>query len=323
MADTIRHPLVSVLIPVYNCENYVSECLDSIISQDYDNLQIVVYNDGSTDGSYDLCKRYAEQYDSIELYSNRNKGVATARNELLNKIKGEFFIFVDADDWIESNMISYLCKNIIKNDCDICTCEMYTPNPSRVISEIWDKGTAIREFLCHKRFSGSLCIKLCRTSLIHNHQFCKEIYYGEDALFVWHLLQHTSKVRYTNKSLYHYRCNPESISRTKWTPERKGSGMLVWQKICDDVKDHYPQYLELAYSRSALEAMWGLYFASISKYPLDEQISMRQEFVKKHLTEIKKYPLDGLDKYITATIISKWYGFGKVVNFLNELKHKF
>ena len=96
----------SVIIPVYNVEKYIDRCLKSVISQNYDDLEIIVIDNGSTDGSGHICETYASQYDNISAYHIENHGVGPARNFGLSKAKGEFICFVDADDYLVGNLFS-------------------------------------------------------------------------------------------------------------------------------------------------------------------------------------------------------------------------
>ena len=103
-----KQPLISILIPIYNVESYLPQCLDSIVQQTYKNLQIVLIDDGSQDHSLTICHDYATKDNRIEVYSQKNQGVAATRNHLLEKVKGDYVLFVDSDDWIEADMIENL-----------------------------------------------------------------------------------------------------------------------------------------------------------------------------------------------------------------------
>lgn len=118
-------PKISVIVPVYNVEDYLSKCLDSIINQSYDNLEIIIVNDGSTDKSGDICEHYASQDDRIILVHQENQGLSMARNNALDIARGEYIGFVDSDDWIAPDMFYTLYSNAIKYDADISMCNFY------------------------------------------------------------------------------------------------------------------------------------------------------------------------------------------------------
>lgn len=104
-------PLISVIVPVYNVAPYVEACLSSIVSQSYDNLEILVVDDASTDGSYDICQKYYKSDSRVRLmHHNKNLGLSAARNTALEVAKGDYIVFVDSDDTIDKNMYSAMCS---------------------------------------------------------------------------------------------------------------------------------------------------------------------------------------------------------------------
>ena len=103
-------PLVSVIIPVYNVSRYLPKCLDSVISQTWRNLEIIVIDDGSTDGSGSICDQYAKRDDRIKVIHSPNRGLSSARNLGLDNLRGQFISFIDSDDWIEPDAVETLVK---------------------------------------------------------------------------------------------------------------------------------------------------------------------------------------------------------------------
>ena len=112
------------------------------------------------------------------------------------------------------------------------------------------------------------------------------------------------------------RRNEQSISHQKWDPDRKGSGHKVWDSICRDTRFNWPQFESVALARFALEDMWGLYFAALSDYPYDSHIEERQLNIRKNIKHIRNHKLDGYTKYLTAVVLCRWYGFGKILKRL-------
>ena len=104
-----EQPLVSVIIPVYNVERYLAQCLDSVSHQTYQNLEIICVNDGSRDGSLDILRRYADEDARIQVIDKANGGVSRARNDALDCARGEYIMFVDSDDWVEPDA----CENAV------------------------------------------------------------------------------------------------------------------------------------------------------------------------------------------------------------------
>ena len=309
--------MVSILVPIYNAEKYLSQCLDSIVNQTYKDLQVVLINDGSKDNSWQICQDYVTKYDFVEAYTQDNQGVAETRNRLLSYVKGDYVLFVDADDWVESNMVKFLFDSINDNNAEISVCSSVF-NDNEMLKEAkrvftWDRNVVIYEFLRHVNFNGSLWNKLIKSSLLTGLTFRKDISYGEDALFMWQVIQNVNKVAISNNPLYHYRMNDNSISHQFWTPDKKGTDHYVWEEITNDVAVKFPQYLDISKARFALQDMWALFFASLCKYPCDDEIKLRQQNVKTNLITIWKSHLVGFDKFLTAFLLSYCYKSGIIL----------
>ena len=135
---------ISVIVPVYNVEDYISKCLESIISQTYTNLEIIIVNDGSTDKSDEICSYYANKDDRIILIHQNNQGLSMARNNALDIASGDYIGFVDSDDWIASDMFSTLYDNAIKYDADISMCNFYYVSALGELSPYSSENEAIK-----------------------------------------------------------------------------------------------------------------------------------------------------------------------------------
>lgn len=314
--------MVTILTPVYNTAKFLRCCLDSIIAQTYQNLQVVLVDDGSTDESLAICKEYANKYPYIEVHHQENAGVAAARNKLLTYVTGDYVLFVDSDDWIEPQTVEYLVTEAQHNQADIVTCNMLINDAPITINKIqkeeWNQEHAVYEFLRHVIFNGSLCNKLLKTEHIKGIQFAKEISYGEDALFIWQILQKVHNILISNRQLYHYRMNNTSLSHQTWSPDKKGSGSIVWAQIVEETKKNWPQYTDIANARFALEDMWSLYYASLSGYKYDKHIHERQQNIRQNLRLIRKSGLVKPNKIITAYLLSHCYALGKIIKYIKH-----
>lgn len=311
---------VSILVPIYNAEAYIYQCLKSILGQTYPFLQVILIDDGSTDNSFAICQEYANSDSRIELYHQENQGVAITRNNLLDKVKGEYVLFVDSDDWIELNMVEFLVKNAQNNRADIVSCGCVptggvSVNMS-VTKETWNKEKVVKEFLRHVIISGALWNKLMRTSIIKDIRFDIRISYGEDALFCWRILQRVERVIITDAQLYNHRVIEGSLSTSLWTPHKKGSSSIVWQTIVEETFQLWPQYADIARARYAIEDMWGLYYASLANYPYDEHIKKRQINIRKNLGIIRKSELVSINKILTAYALANCYYLGRLLKFI-------
>lgn len=314
--------VVTILIPAYNAEAYIRQCLDSIFLQTYRNLQVVVIDDGSKDTTLDICQHYSALDKRLEVYHQENQGVALTRNHLLEKVKGDWVLFVDADDWIEPDMVESLLKLAVENNAEIAECknvindaECYKENPEITLL---NREETILQFLRHTDFCGSLWNKLIKTNLLFDEWFPDNVSYGEDAFFCWHVLQKVNTVARSTAQYYHHSMAEGSLSHLNWTPEKKGSGSITWSIITKETSEWWPQYLAVAKARYAIEDMWGLYFASLAEYPYDEHIRKRQLNVRNNLKLIRKSGLVSMNKIVTCYALAYCYALGRFLKYTRK-----
>ena len=214
--------LVSIIIPIYNTEKYIRECLDSAINQTYNNIEIILINDGSTDNSQNICEEYTQKYKNIKLFNIRNHGVSYSRNFGIDKSDGEYIVFVDSDDYIENKMIEELIN--VKDEKDG---ELLIYNYSKVYGttdkktyEISNATLNKEEFLekffeyYNKLIVHSPCNKLYKSKIIkeNNIKFNTSLTIGEDLIFNLEYFKHCDTFRIVNEYYYHYRFNQESVT---------------------------------------------------------------------------------------------------------------
>lgn len=209
---------ISIIIPVYNVEIYLEQCLDSILYQDYHNLEIIIVNDGSTDRSGEICEKYAQNDNRIKLIQQENQGISIARNNGLKAVTGDFINFIDSDDWINQGMYSNIISEINKNpDIDI----VYIPykNTARLKKSEFSgneiKTSFLPDFIGGKYISlgmhayvWTLCI---RKNLIRNLSF-ENITMSEDKLFFLQSVIMSNSLVILPQKYYNYRSNPTSIT---------------------------------------------------------------------------------------------------------------
>lgn len=314
-------PLVSILSPCYNVEQFLPKCLDSVIHQTYSNLQIVLIDDGSKDESWRVMQEYAREYPRIEIYHQENQGVATTRNNLLDKVKGDYVLFVDSDDWIELDMVEFLVEKALTNEADIVVCGMVKNNEEyseKGVEEVMNREITIKKFLFHKELTGSLWNKLVKTSLLHGIRFDNRISYGEDALFCWGFLQNASRILIADKVLYHYRMNMDSISHQSFGG-KKLTGHEVWRIINEECEKLWPQYLDIAKARWGMEDMYLLRQAGQSNFKKNDAIAQLQETVKRFIPQMKATGLLKGKEILNANIMCRWYEYNILYYVLYKL----
>ncbi|MCI7535921.1 glycosyltransferase family 2 protein [Candidatus Avelusimicrobium faecicola] len=220
-------PLISILIPVYNAQRFLAECLASICNQTYRNLEIICIDDGSCDDSAAILNNYAKQDKRIKVIHQKRSGVASTRTNLLREIKGEFFAFVDSDDKLDSDYISSLFEAAQTQQADVVRCLYYLQNVND--ETIVSCEQRYKEFLrpapdssYKARFQAALddtqvWLKLIKTSLVKKNKlsFLKNVL-AEDISFEILLYLYAKKIVFLDKHLYFYRVgNEKSVSSNK------------------------------------------------------------------------------------------------------------
>lgn len=215
-------PLVSVIVPVYNVEQYLPVCIESIQKQLYQNLEIVIVDDGSPDHAGSIADKYALSDKRITVIHKENGGVASARNTGMRASNGEFILFVDSDDWISEDHVEHLIKLQQWKDADMCmTTEFYMRKTDRQTKreavQTISREAAAALLLSPKMVVGSYN-KLYRRSwlLAHNIWQNEELFSGEGLHFIVTAAQHANYVTVSNRKIYYYRRNVSESATTKF-----------------------------------------------------------------------------------------------------------
>lgn len=223
--------LISIIVPVYNVELYISDCLDSLIYQTYKNIEIIIINDGSMDNSINVCKQYSFDDNRIKIISQDNQGLSAARNNGLKHVKGNYFMFVDSDDMLELDCVEKLVNFAKNNDCDFVCCgttymsrEEYVrkqPKQSKLISN----DALIK--MCFDEVNGithSACGKLFKLELVNYIHFPVGKLYEDQ--FVMYKLMTTFKAGLINGTTYIYRRREESIITSNTNINQKSKDLI-------------------------------------------------------------------------------------------------
>lgn len=255
----MQQPLISIIIPVYNAEKFIRQCLESVINQTYSNLEVICINDGSLDNSIGILKEYKMKDNRIVIIDKQNEGVSEARNTGINFATGDFIMFVDSDDWIDGTTCEDAIKAINRYNSDICffnyVREFIDRGKVRIIfteKEKYFNKKECKDVLCKRiiglsgeelRYPDTIDIispfwgKLYKSELIKNNDIkivsLSEICTCEDGLFNISAFYHANSAVYINKPLYHYRkYNANSIITSY--KENLFSG---WQNLFDYMRN--------------------------------------------------------------------------------------
>ena len=200
---------VSVIVPVYNVEQYLSDCLESICRQTLKGIEIIVVNDGSTDNSLSIIKSFQQKYSNIKLINKKNGGLSSARNAGIDMAVGEYLFFVDSDDYIDSQTVESLVRQAMRDDSDVVIYDtkfIYANKiviPHRTVPS--NKEDVVKYLLTYK-LAPSVCGKLYKTSLIKDHgiRFIEGLNVGEDYCTSPRILYYANKVSHCKGCYYNY-----------------------------------------------------------------------------------------------------------------------
>ena len=226
IADYESKTLISIIVPIYNVENYLRQCLDSIMNQTYQNFECLLINDGSPDNSADICREYVSKDSRFRYFEKENDGVSSARNLGIEHSKGEYITFIDSDDWVESDYVETLYDELIKENADIAvsTYKRFEMGDNCWYVHAFQRGYDKKVFT-NKKFMDELLSldgfdnsyrfvsgKLVHRNMLENIAFNVATTFGEDMEFWFKIYMVSDRVVYVNKETYNYRTD-ERISK--------------------------------------------------------------------------------------------------------------
>jgi glycosyltransferase involved in cell wall biosynthesis len=262
MSTQMPPPLVSIVVPVYNVEVYIQQCLDSVVSQTYPHLQIICVIDGSTDGSENIVRQFASNDERILVMTQHNQGLSAARNTGIAKASGEYIFFLDSDDWLETNAIEKLVNCALQEKVDIVS--------GNVINFDEETGLMNPYLKPKRRKLGRLLLtnldflnveimvfnKLYRRHIVINTPFQAGLIH-EDIEFYWRIFSVHNLVFAIHDTVVYYRRRSGSLSNQKFYPENYQDNFI---KIYDSIAPLISNRMELKYhfERTAIKNLESL-----------------------------------------------------------------
>lgn len=285
----ISQPKVSIIIPIYNVEQFVENCVSSALNQTYKNIEIILIDDGSTDSSSVICEGLIENYSQADLFHKPNGGLSSARNFGLSKAKGQFVFFLDGDDQIDSHAIENLVELALKHDVDLVTSQLIkiaennsfegsTNNDGVVVSG----SDLLRMMLLLNGESGSACGKLISTKQFDGLSF-PEGQLFEDFGVMATVFSKTPHAFVSKSKLYGYTTRRGSITGQKSYDNRHVKGMEASIKVVESVVSDLP--VDLSNELFCYKAFGKLRVAS----KLSKQMLRENKWAKDYETLSKKY----------------------------------
>lgn len=218
---------VSVIVPVYNVENYLRKCLDSLVSQTLKDIEIIVVNDGSQDNSQVIIDEYVKKYPSLlKSFIKENGGLSSARNYGLKFSNGEYISFVDSDDWLDLNALEEMYNKAKEDEADVVICDMVSHYNN------YDDYKNCTKFNSVFEVTPSACNKIFKKDVVNNIKFLQGLWY-EDLNFSFKIFFETSKISVINKGFYHCSCREGSITNNN--NSLKNLDIIT---VIDDLKEY-------------------------------------------------------------------------------------
>ena len=282
--------LISIIVPIYNTDCYLRQCLGSIINQSYKNFEVLLINDGSVDDSAMICKEFAEKDSRIRYFEKENGGVSSARNLGLKNVKGNYITFVDSDDWVEENYLEVLYNALKENEVDISISAhnyfnmddnlYYLPSYSEEQLHTLDIGKVSRdEFLelfpelssLNHDFNCAVS-KLFKADVVKNLLFDESVNYGEDLDFFFKLYLKVSSVYYVNQPTYIYRQHQRSASNN-CLESHAISEIRIYEKILKKITElHIP-------NNRYIEKFKIILYFRLSQFPDSQVLKSYESFI--------------------------------------------
>ena len=280
---------VSVIVPVYKVEQYISKCLDSLVNQTLEDMEIIVVNDGSPDNREKIIKDYAKKYKNIKYLKKENGGLSSARNFGLKHATGEYIGFVDSDDYVDKRMYQMMYEKALEASADLVVCDLnyvYEDKEEKAYSNIKTDTTDIKSIM--NNIYPAAWNKLYKKELFDNEVYFKEGVWYEDVEFIYRLLPYVNKIGVVHEHFYKYIQRENSIIRT--IDKRLYNYIDNWNGILEfykkrDLYISYEKELEYSYVRY----LYATFIKQACKYDYENYLKAVDEAIKNVKNSFPKY----------------------------------
>lgn len=330
-------PKFSIIIPIYNAEEYLSQCLESVVNQTYTNLEIICVIDGSPDNSLEICRKYADKDERIKVFYKENGGTHTARNKGLEMACGEYVMFMDPDDWLDLDTLECLAEKIEKHNLDVIRfnyirefADSHVKKQNTFLKDTVYSGeecfTLLRRMvgligdeLKHPEnfnFLASVCFNAYRKKLITDTKIeffnIREIGTFSDGLFNIELFKHVKSFLFLDKGFYHYRKTNSQSATSNYRENFPEKQSLLFRTIEDALKDCFTEDMKKAFSnRIAIGTMELCLNALISNKLFSEK---RKEIKSILNDDVHKKAISSLEMKYLPLKWKAYFGFMKMRN---------
>lgn len=301
-------PLITVIVPVYNAERYLSRCIDSILAQTFTNFELLLIEDGSPDSCAEICDRYAKKDCRIHVIHQQNCGVATTRNRgiawAFENSQSQWIAYIDSDDYVHKQYLEILYNACIDNGVDFSTCKYLEIQDNTQPNNILPNNYSVNICSTEEAFVNNLvscgpCNKLARKELYRNVRFPEGWHFGEDSATTYKIFFACPQIATIPLALYYYQSNGQSLTHSPWN-KNKLVRLISSEEQLAFFFDRFP----LAYKKS-LEDTLGIITLFLYWRRRDDRQDL--ESLKILKTQLRKYINIYSDKY--GTDKWKWYRY--------------
>lgn len=283
--------LISIIIPVYNVEKYLSRCLDSVTTQTYTNLEIILVDDGSTDNCGKICEEYVQKDGRIKVIHKENGGLSDARNVGIQQATGKYITFIDSDDDVANEYIEYMYELLSKNNTKMSIATYTVVSKEKKINagegyteKVLTTEECLDRMLCEEGFSISACAKLYKKELFDKVKFPVGKL-NEDNGTTYKLILQCEKIAYGNKSVYNYYKREDSITTSKFNL-RKMDLIELTDEMCNEIDNKYPT-LKNSTDKKRVTSRFSI-LRQILVGKMDEEQKIKVKEIEKYLKQRKK-----------------------------------
>lgn len=283
--------LLSVIVPVYNVEAYLPKCIESILTQTYGDLELLLVDDGSPDNSGAICDDYAKKDSRITVIHKENGGQGSARNHALDIAKGEYIAFVDSDDFIEPNMYETMIEALERTGSDLSLCGFITHSGVRFVNSAIPEGETVfasseeilRNYFASPFVGGQPWNKLFKRKVFDEIRFPEGV--AREDIYIMHLaLAECKRAVHTSERLYHYVIREGSSEHQSFDPK-----VLISMKIADDrhlfITENYPALCELSYKTT-----YGARMSAVKKIVRSGAVKQYREIYDELIEYLRNNP---------------------------------
>ena len=315
----ISMPKISIIVPVYNCEKYISNCINSILEQSFKDFELILVDDGSSDRSFEICESFVKKDSRVKAIHQQNSGVSRARNRGLDEVQGEYIGFVDGDDCVDKEMYERLYKNLADNDADISICGIVNyflkkDGTTEKVRQsqvdgfwIFSGEQALKEALQSRLYSVNPVNKLFKRELFDKLRY-PEGKISEDAFLIPVVISKANRVVYDSKPMYYYLRRENSITTSNFS-YNDWDVVEAYENHLNMISEKFPNLKKVAKFRY----LWSY------TYVIDK--IMICENSENYLKDFKK-AFDFIKKNILQIIFNPYFSFKRKIAVIVLLLNK-